>query len=158
MEDLMQMHEMTEEDIRSQFIDPALRGAGWDDHAQIKREYYFTDGRVIVNGHKTERGKRKRADYLLYYKRNIPLAIVEAKDANHCVGAGMQQSLEYAEILDLPFAYSTNGRGFLEHDLKTGAEREIPMDQFPSPDELWRRFTSAEGLTPEQEMIVSEPY
>ena len=158
MEDLMQMHEMTEEDIRSQFIDPALRGAGWDDHAQIRREYYFTDGRVIVNGHKTERGKRKRADYLLYYKRNIPLAIVEAKDANHCVGAGMQQSLEYAEILDLPFAYSTNGRGFLEHDLKTGVEREIPMDQFPSPDELWRRFTSAEGLTPEQEMIVTEPY
>ena len=158
MEDLMQMHEMTEEDIRSQFIDPALRGAGWDDHAQIKREYYFTDGRVIVNGHKTERGKRKRADYLLYYKRNIPLAIVEAKDANHCVGAGMQQSLEYAEILDLPFAYSTNGRGFLEHDLKTGAEREIPMDQFPSPDELWRRFTSAEGLTPEQEKVVAEPY
>ena len=158
MEDLMQMHEMTEEDIRSQFIDPALRRAGWDDHAQIRREYYFTDGRVIVNGHKTERGKRKRADYLLYYKRNIPLAIVEAKDANHCVGAGMQQSLEYAEILDLPFAYSTNGRGFLEHDLKTGVEREIPMDQFPSPDELWRRFTSAEGLTPEQEMIVTEPY
>ena len=158
MEDLMQMHEMTEADIRSQFIDPALRRAGWDDHAQVRREHDFTDGRVIVNGHQTARGKRKRADYILYYKRNLPLAIVEAKDATHCVGAGMQQALEYAEILDLPFAYSTNGRGFLEHDLKTGAEREIPMDQLPSPDELWRRFTSAEGLTPEQEKIVTEPY
>ena len=154
----MQMHEMTEEDIRSQFIDPALRRAGWDDHAQIRREYYFTDGRVIVNGHKTERGKRKRADYLLYYKRNLPLAIIEAKDANHCVGAGMQQALEYAAILDLPFAYSTNGRGLLEHDLKTGSEREIPMDQFPTSDELWRRFASAEGITPEQEKVVTEPY
>lgn len=154
----MQMHEMTEADIRSQFVDPALRRAGWDSPAQVRREHDFTDGRVIVNGHKTARGKRKRADYVLCYRRNLPLAVVEAKDANHCVGAGMQQALEYAEILDLPFAYSTNGRGFLEHDRKTGAERELPMDALPSPDELWRRFVSAEGLTPEQERVVTEPY
>jgi len=155
---LMRMHEMTEEDVKHLFVTPAIHKAGWDPHAQMRLEYFFTDGRVIVNGHRAERGERKKADYLLYYKRNIPLAIVEAKDANHSVGAGMQQALDYAEILDVPFAYSTNGKGFLEHDMKRGIERELKMDELPSPEELWQRYTSGEGYTPEQVQAVTEPY
>ena len=109
MGDLMKKHEMTEEDIKLQFITPAIEGAGWDRQKQIRMEYNFTDGRVIVRGNVTARGKRKRTDYLLYYKPNIPLAIVEAKDNRHSVGAGMQQAIEYAEVLDIPFVYSSNG-------------------------------------------------
>ena len=139
MGDLMKKHEMTEEDIKLQFITPAIEGAGWDRQKQILMEYNFTDGRVIVRGNVTARGKRKRTDYLLYYKPNIPLAIVEAKDNRHSVGAGMQQAIEYAEVLDIPFVYSSNGDGFLEHDMKTGKERELTLEQFPSPQDLWQR-------------------
>lgn len=134
MGDLMKKHEMTEEDIKLQFITPAIEGAGWDRQKQIRMEYNFTDGRVIVRGNVTARGKRKRTDYLLYYKPNIPLAIVEAKDNRHSVGAGMQQAIEYAEVLDIPFVYSSNGDGFLEHDMKTGKERELTLEQFPSDE------------------------
>ena len=122
---LMKKCEMTEEDIKLQFITPAIEAAGWDRQRQIKMEYSFTDGRVIVRGNVTARGKRKKADYLLYYKPNLPLAIVEAKDNNHSLGAGMQQGIEYAEILDIRFVYSSNGDGFLEHDMKSGTEREL---------------------------------
>ena len=107
MSELMTKHEMTEEDIKLQYITPAIESAGWDKLKQIKMEYNFTDGRVIVRGNVTARGKRKRTDYLLYYKPNIPLAIVEAKDNRHSVGAGMQQAIEYAEVLDIPFVYSS---------------------------------------------------
>ncbi len=100
------------------------------------------------------RGKRKRADYLLYYKPNIPIAIVEAKDNKHSVGAGMQQGLEYAEMLDVPFIYSSNGDGFLEHDRKLGTEREIKLDEFPSPEELWQRYLGEENFTLEQEKLI----
>lgn len=103
---------------------------------QVREEIYFTKGRVIVRGKMVKRGEAKKADYLLFYKPGIPLAVVEAKDNNHVVGAGLQQALEYAEILDVPFAYSSNGDAFLEHD-RTGTgetvEIEIPLDQFPSP-------------------------
>ena len=105
MSELMTKYEMTEEDIKLQYITPAIESAGWDKLKQIKMEYNFTDGRVIVRGNVTARGKRKRTDYLLYYKPNIPLAIVEAKDNRHSVGAGMQQAIEYAEVLDIPFVY-----------------------------------------------------
>jgi type I restriction enzyme R subunit len=122
-------------------------------------EYSFTDGRVIVRGNaKPVRGKRKKADYILCYKRNLPLAIVEAKDNNHSVGAGMQQGLEYAAILDIPFVYSSNGDGFLEHDRTKGSEQEIALDEFPSPDELWDRYKSNEAITDEQEKLITEPY
>lgn len=141
MGDLMKKHEMTEEDIKLQFITPAIEGAGWDRQKQIRMEYNFTDGRVIVRGNVTARGKRKRTDYLLYYKPNIPLAIVEAKDNRHSVGGGMQQAIEYAEVLDIPFVYSSNGDGFLEHDMKTGKERELTLEQFPSPQDLWQRHS-----------------
>ena len=158
MSDLMRKHEMTEEDIKLQFITPAIEGAGWDRQRQIRMEYNFTDGRVIVRGNVTARGRRKRTDYLLYYKPNLPLAIVEAKDNRHSLGAGMQQGIEYAQCLDVPFVYSSNGDGFLEHDMKRGTEREIQLDEFPSPEDLWTRYKSDTAMTPEQEQLITEPY
>jgi type I restriction enzyme R subunit len=141
----MDKKSLTEADIRTKFITPALIGANgdkWDLMTQIREEAYFTKGRVIVRGKTVHRGEAKKADYLLFYKPNLPIAVIEAKDNNHAVGAGMQQALEYAEILDVPFAYSSNGDAFLEHDRTvTGGivTREIPLDQFPRPDELWNR-------------------
>lgn len=158
MSDLMRKHEMTEEDIKLQFITPAIEAASWDRQRQIRMEYNFTDGRVIVRGNVTARGRRKRTDYLLYYKPNLPIAIVEAKDNRHSLGAGMQQGIEYAECLDVPFVYSSNGDGFLEHDMKHGTEREIKLDEFPSPDELWARYKGDTAMTPEQEELITEPY
>ncbi len=155
---LMEKCEMTEEDIKLQFITPAIEAAGWDRQRQIKMEYNFTDGRVIVRGNVTARGKRKKADYLLYYKPNLPLAIIEAKDNNHNLGAGMQQGIEYAEILDVRFVYSSNGDGFLEHDMKSGIECELTIEQFPSPEELWQRYIGGDHITPEQEDLITEPY
>jgi type I restriction enzyme R subunit len=150
---------MTEEDVKLRFITPAIEAAHWDRNSQIRMEYNFTDGRIIVRGNaKPVRGARKKADYILYYKRNLPLAIVEAKDNNHSVGAGMQQGLEYAAILDIPFVYSSNGDGFLEHDRTKGSERELSLDEFPSPDELWARYKNNESITPEQEKLITEPY
>lgn len=155
---------LTEADIRTKFITPALvgeNGEKWDVISQLREEVYFTRGRVIVRGKTVKRGEAKKADYILYYKPNLPLAVVEAKDNTHSVGAGMQQALDYAEILDIPFAYSSNGDAFLEHD-RTGAggtvTREIPLAQFPSPEELWSRYCAAKGLTPEQKSIVTQDF
>jgi type I restriction enzyme R subunit len=110
---------------------------------QIREEVNFTKGRIIVRGKLVTRGKAKRADYILCYKPNIPIAIVEAKDNNHSVGAGMQQALEYREILDVPYVFSSNGDSFLFHD-RTGqsqqVEREIGLDEFPSAEELWQNY------------------
>jgi type I restriction enzyme R subunit len=153
----MSKHEMTEEDIKLQYITPAIEGK-WDKHSQMKMEYCFTDGRVIVRGNTVARGSKKKADYILYYKSNLPLAIVEAKDNKHSVGAGMQQGVEYAEILDIPFVYSSNGDAFLEHDMKNGTERELSLADFPTPDELWVRYIGTKQLTPEQEKLVTAPY
>src|SRR3569832_593809 len=160
----MNKKDLTETDIRTKFITPAIvgeNGEKWDVMTQLREEIYFTKGRVIVRGKTVKRGEAKKADYLLYYKPNIPIAVVEAKDNNHSVGAGMQQALEYAEILDVPFAYSCNGDAFLEHD-RTGAngivEREIPLDQFPTPEELWARYRQAKGYSPDQETIATQDY
>ena len=149
---------MTEEDIKMKYITPAIIGAGWDLETQISAEYAFTAGRVIVRGNTTARGKQKRADYILLYKPNIPLAIIEAKDNNHSLGAGMQQGINYADILDIPFVYSSNGDGFLEHDMKNGIEREITLDKFPSPAELWKRFKNEADIDEQQEKLITEPY
>lgn len=155
---------LTEADIRSKFITPALTGQNgqkWDLMTQIREEVHFTKGRVIVRGKITQRGEAKKADYILSYKPNIPLAVVEAKDNHHSVGAGMQQALEYAEILDLPFAYSSNGDGFLEHDRTTSTgtvTREISLDHFPTPDELWERYRKAKGFTAAQEAVATQDY
>lgn len=160
----MDKKDLTETDIRTKFITPAIvgeNGEKWDVMTQICEEIYFTKGRVIVRGKTVKRGEAKKADYLLYYKPNIPIAVIEAKDNNHSVGAGMQQALEYAEILDIPFAYSCNGDAFLEHD-RTGAngvvEREIALDQFPAPEELWERYCKAKGYSEAQESIATQDY
>lgn len=155
---------LTETDIRSKFITPAIVGVDepkWDLMTQVLEEHYFTKGRVIVRGKTVKRGEAKKADYILFYKPNIPLAVVEAKDNKHSIGAGMQQALEYAEILDIPFAYSSNGDGFLEHD-RTGSsgpvEREFSLEEFPTPQELWTRFRAAKGYTSAQESVATQDY
>ncbi len=157
MSDLLTKSAMTEEDVKLRYITPAIE-CKWDKHTQIRMEQSFTDGRVIVRGNTVARGKKKKADYILYYKRNLPLAIIEAKDNKHSIGAGMQQGIEYAEILDIPFVYSSNGDAFLEHDMKNGTEREIALADFPTPDELWERYTGERQLTPEQAKLITEPY
>ena len=155
---------LTEADIRTKFITPAIIGENvkkWDVMTQILEEHYFTKGRVIVRGKTVKRGEAKKADYVRLYKPNIPMAVVEAKDNNQTVGAGMQQALEYAEILDVPFAYSSNGDAFLEHDrTATGGvvEREIPLDQFPTPGKLWARYCAAKGYTAVQETVTTQDY
>lgn len=154
----MNKKDMSERDICTKYITPALVNSGWDIKKQIREEVTFTDGRVIVRGNITTRGKRKRADYILYHKSNFPIAVVEAKDNNHSIGAGMQQAINYADILDIQFAYSSNGDGFIEHDLKKGTEREISLDEFPTPEELWERYKEANDITPEQEKIITEQY
>ena len=127
---------LTERDICTKFVHPALESSGWDMLRQIREQFYFTDGQVIVRGKTVKRGERQFADYLLFYKPNIPLAIIEAKDNTHKVGDGMQQGLRYAEKLDIPFVFSTNGDGFIFHDRVTQAgpvEQELALDAFPPP-------------------------
>jgi type I restriction enzyme R subunit len=156
--------QLTETDIRTKFITPALAGANgekWNVMTQLREEVYLTKGRVIVRGKTVKRGEAKKVDYVLSYKPNMPIAVVEAKDNNHSVGAGMQQALEYAELLDVPFAYSSNGDAFLEHDrtVTSGTvTHEIPLDQFPTPAELWARYRKSKGYTDAQEAITTYEY
>ncbi len=153
---------LSERDICTKYITPAIvNKGGWDLHTQIREEVYFTKGRVFVRGKMVSRGEAKRADYILYYKPNIPIAVIEAKDNNHPVGGGMQQALEYAEILDLQFVYSSNGDAFIECDrtISQGQiEREIPLDAFPSPQELWQRYCAYKGIDSGIEAIVTQNY
>ena len=155
---------LSETDIRTKFITPALcgpEGAGWDMMTQIREEVFITKGRVIVRGKTVSRGEARKADYLLYYKTNLPIAVIEAKDGTHSVGAGMQQALEYAEVLDVPFAYSSNGEAFLEHDRTATSgtvTREIPLGEFPSPEALWNRYCAWKGLTPAQISVATHDY
>ena len=157
----MDKRSLSERDICTKFITPALRRAGWDEMLQIREEVSFTKGRIIVRGKLVARGKAKRADYLLYFKPNVPLAIIEAKDNSHSVGDGMQQALDYAETLNVPFAFSSNGAGFVFHD-RTGAstprEANLALDEFPPPAELWARYRAWKGLTPDTEKIVLQDY
>ncbi|MFH3941251.1 EcoAI/FtnUII family type I restriction enzme subunit R [Acinetobacter nosocomialis] len=157
----MDKKKLSERDICSKFINPALEQAGWTAH-QIREEVTFTNGQIMVRGKLHTRGERKRADYVLYYKKNIPLAVIEAKDNNHNVGAGMQQALAYADCLQVPFIFSSNGDGFLFHD-QTGlfgkVEQELGLDEFPSPERLWKIYEQHKGLTtPESKQIVEYPY
>ena len=156
----MDKKSLSERDICTKFITPALRKAGWDELAQIREEVSFTKGRIIVRGKLVSRGKGKRADYILYYKPNLPVALIEAKDNNHAIGDGMQQALDYADTLKIPFVFSSNGDGFLFHD-RTGAtakETTLALDAFPPPSDLWARFRTWKGLTPEAEKIVLQDY
>ena len=152
----MSKKDLSEQDICLRYITPALENSGWDKMKQIRTEYTFTDGQVIVRGNITVRGKRKRADYLLSYKSNLPLAVVEAKDNKHNLGDGIQQAIEYSRILDLPFAYCSNGDGFIEHDMKSGYERQLSLYEFPSPEDLWNKYKFYNDIdTQEKENIVS---
>jgi type I restriction enzyme, R subunit len=157
----MDKRSLSERDICTKFITPALRGAGWDEMLQIREEVGFTKGRIIVRGKLITRGQGKRADYILYYKPNIPLALIEAKDNSHSVGDGMQQALDYATTLDILFVFSSNGDGFVFHD-RTGAsnprEINLGLDAFPSPADLWARYRAWKGLDPQAEQVVLQDY
>lgn len=153
---MIDMHNMSEEDIKLQFITPAVT-AKWDIQ-KITMETRLTDGRINLRGNLVVRDKPKRADYVLYLAPNHPIAIIEAKDNNHTVSFGLQQAKEYAQMLDLPFAYSSNGSGFAEHDFLTGLEREFGMDEFPTEEELITRYKAETGMTNQQELVVKQPY
>lgn len=154
--------ELSETDICTQYILPALVRAGWDISKQVREQVYFTDGRIYVQGNKTKRGTGKKADYILYHKPNIPSAIIEAKKNIFPLGHGMQQALDYAAILDLPVAFSSNGDGFLEHDISGFSsliEQELSLDNFPSPEQLWQKYKKYKQIeTPEAEEIASFDY
>lgn len=141
----MNKKDLSERDICTKYIAPAIEKAGWDRHLQFFEEVSFTKGRVVVHGKTVARGEAKRADYLLYYKPSLPLAVVEAKDNNAPVGAGMQQALDYAETLRVPFAYASNGDGFLEHDLTGTADKP---ERFPYTDTYWLTCWSMVGHPP----------
>lgn len=153
----MGKQDLSEEDIKARYITPAVEQSGWD-KKQIRFEYAFTAGRIILRGNITSRGKQKFADYLLFYKPNFPLAIIEAKDNNHPVGAGLQQAIEYAEALDVKFVYASNGDGFVEQDLITGDIRNLLLDEFPSPDELYHRYVNEMNFSEIGEKALLEPY
>src|SRR5208337_1158771 len=157
----MNKKDLSERDICSKFISPAVKQAGWDEMTQVREEVSFTKGRILVRGKLVTRGKAKRADYILYYKPNIPIALIEAKDNNHSVGDGMQQALEYATTLDIPFVFSSNGDAFLFHDRtdqSSQLESELNLDAFPSPGQLWNKYRTWKSLAPAQEEIILQNY
>ena len=158
----MNKKELSERDICSKFINPAIQKAGWNMRTQVREEVSFTDGRIIVQGNLYTRGKSKRADYILYYKSNIPIAVIEAKDNKKPVGNGMQQGLDYADILQIPFVFTSNGDSFVFHDKTntSGAlEKEISLDDFPSPETLWQKYLKFTNIeTPEAQEIVENDY
>jgi type I restriction enzyme R subunit len=163
LQNIFEKKNLTERDICTKFITPAIvETAGWDRDTQLREELSLTKGKIIVRGKLHSRGVSKRADYVLYHKTNIPLAVVEAKDNNHTARSGIQQAIEYAELLDVPFAYSSNGDGFIEHDRSQTSgevERELGLHEFPTPEELWRRYCHYKGIEdPEEKKIVSQDY
>lgn len=159
----MNKKKMSERSIITQYIIPAIEKSGWD-KKQIAEEVTFTDGRIIVRKKLVSRGSKKRADIILSYQSNstnIPLAIIEAKDNKHSIRAGMQQAIDYGDILDVPFVYSSNGDGFIEHDrTKTSGtiERELTLDEFPTQEELWDRYKKFKGIDEEEEKIITQNY
>ena len=153
---VLQKKDMTEEDIKLQYITPAVTSK-WD-RQKITMETQVTDGKISLKGNLAVREKGKRADYLLYLSPNNPIAVIEAKDNNHQISEGLQQAMNYAKMLDLPFAFSSNGDGFAEHDFLTGAERQFGLDEFPTEAELTERFKRESGLTPLQETAMNQPY
>lgn len=158
----MNKKDLSESDIKAKFITPAILKSGWDEQTQLGREIFFTDGRIYVKGKLTARGKRKFADYILFYKPNVPIAIIEAKDNKHSVKSGIQQALGYANTLDIPCVFSSNGDGFYFHD-KTATdgeiEKELTLDEFPSPEILWQKYKKYKGIeTEEVEEIAKQDY
>lgn len=154
--------QMSEEDIKFNFITPALVDKGWKDKLTMEQSVRFTDGKINLKGNLVSRQTPKKADYILYINANNPIAIVEAKDNNHSVSFGMQQAKTYARMMNIPFAYSSNGDAFEEFDSLTGTEREIGLDEFPTPDELYKRFkiesNGGDGLTETEVAVINQPY
>ena len=150
---------MSEEDIKLYYITPAIQN-GWKHH--ITMETKITDGRINIRGNIVARSKPKFADYMFYLNDGKPIAVVEAKDNNHTVSHGLQQAMTYAKMMDLPFAYSSNGNAFYEHDFLTGKEREIALDSFPTQEELiaryYRELNNGNGISEKEKKIVSQPY
>lgn len=159
---ILDKKQMTEEDIKLNFITPAIIVKGWQDKITMETKVQFTDGKVNLRGNKVSREAPKKADYILYYNKNNPLAVIEAKDNNHSVSFGMQQAKDYAKMLDVKFAYSSNGDAFQEFDFITGVEREISLDEFPSPEELFARYQSeinyGQGLSKAERALINQPY
>lgn len=156
MSTILSKKEMSEEDIKLQYITPAITSK-WD-RGKITMETQVTDGKINLKGNFVFREKPKRADYILYLNANNPIAIIEAKDNEHSISHGLQQAMTYAQMLDLPFAYSSNGDGFAEHDFLTGKERQFGLNEFPTEAELVARFKHESGMTPAQEMVIEQPY
>lgn len=156
MDTILSKRNMTEEDIKLQFITPAVTDK-WS-RGKITMETRITDGKINLKGNLAFREKPKRADYLLYLSANNPIAVIEAKDNTHSISYGLQQAMEYARMLDLPFAFSSNGDGFAEHDFLTGKERQFGLEDFPTETELIERFKRESGLSPAQETAISQPY
>ena len=156
MSTVIPKNQMTEEDIKLQYITPAITSK-WD-KGKITMETQVTDGKINLTGNFVFREKPKRADYILYLNANNPIAIIEAKDNKHSISHGLQQAMTYAQMLDLPFAYSSNGDGFAEHDFLTGKERQFGLDEFPTEAELVARFKQESGMTPAQEAVIEQPY
>jgi len=157
----MDKKSLSERDICSKYISPAIAMAGWDMQKQVREEVSFTKGRIIVRGKLHSRGESRRADYILYHQPNLPIAVIEAKDNKHSLGSGMQQALGYGEALDVPFVFSSNGDGFLFHDRSgTGdqVETELSLGQFPSPAELWQRYCRWKGLKGDAQQKAEAPY
>lgn len=157
----MDKKKLTERDICTKFINPALKQAGWDIQSQVREEFPVTNGRIIVRGRMHTRARPRRADYVLNYKKNIPIAIIEAKDNKHSLGDGMQQALAYSDALDAPFVFSSNGDGFLFHD-RTGlygqTETTLQLDEFPSPETLWQLYCQYKGIGQVARQTVEQAY
>lgn len=157
----MNKKDLSERDICTKFINPSIKRAGWDIDTQVREEVGFTDGRIYVRGKLHTRGAQKRADYILYYKPNIPIAVIEAKDNKHSVGAGIQQALSYAETLEIPFVFSSNDDGFIFHDrtITSGdIESDLDLDSFPSPEALWEKYKAYKNISEEAAPIVAQEY
>ncbi len=159
---ILDKKQMPEEDIKLNYITPALNAAGWENGVNITMETKITDGRISLKGNVAYRESAKKADYILYLNKYHPIAIVEAKDNKHSISHGLQQAKEYAEMMDIKFAYSSNGDGFQEYDFLTGVERTLPMDAFPTVDALVARYKAerndGQGLNAEEEKLIAQPF
>ena len=159
---ILDKKQMTEEDIKLNYITPAILAKGWKDKITMETKVQFTDGKINLRGNLVSRESPKKADYILFLNKNYPIAVVEAKDNNHSVSFGMQQAKMYAQMLDVPFAYSSNGDAFQEFDFLTGIEKEIAIDSFPTPEELFARYQSeingGQGLSKKEFALINQPY
>lgn len=161
MNNSFNIKELTEADIRTKFITPAIVKAGWDIDTQIREEYPITKGRIIAKGKVCKRDNPLKADYILFYKQNIPLAVVEAKDNNHTMAHGMQQALQYANMMDIPFVFSSNGDGFVFHNkyiTEGEVETTLNNDEFPSPEVLWQMYLEKNNVNESKEKVITQPY